>query len=227
LGFLVVRTFDEIYAIALGRRVNLVDKLGSMNAPKSKAELAAIPDDRWLSGMARCVFNAGFNWNVVTNMWPGFEEVFEGFDVGRCAMLNDDDLGRLVSDRRIVRHGQNIRAVQKNAAFINELYTEHGGAGAFFAGWPPEDLIGLLTLMKARGGRLGGNTGRNVLRRMGVDSFLLTRDVTTRLMAEGIVDKIPTSQRDLRATQEAFNLWREQSGRTLTEISRVLAYSVG
>jgi 3-methyladenine DNA glycosylase Tag len=222
-----MRTFEEIYAIASERKFDLDAKLLSMTKPKPKAELVAIPDDRWLSGMARCVFNAGFNWNVVTNMWPGFEVVFEAFDVGHCAMLSDDDFGRLVSDKRIVRHGQNIRAVQRNATFINELYVEHGGAGSFFASWPADDFVGLLILMKKRGDRLGGNTGRNFLRRMGVESFLLTRDVTTRLIAEGVVDKVPSSQRDLHATQEAFNLWREQSGRSLTEISRVLAYSVG
>ena len=45
--------------------------------------LAAIPDDRWLSCLAKCVFQAGFNWKVVDSMWPGFETVFDGFDIGR------------------------------------------------------------------------------------------------------------------------------------------------
>jgi hypothetical protein len=40
-----------------------------------------------------------------------------------------------------------------------------------------------------------------------------------------VVDKTPTSQRDLKAVQAAFNEWRAESGHSLTEISRILAFS--
>ena len=222
-----MRKFAEIYAIAAERKGDLDDRMRSMNFPKSLEELTAIPDDRWLSGMTRCIFNAGFNWHVVRNMWPAFEEVFGGFEIGPCSMLNDDDLGRLVTDKRIIRYGRKIRAVQENATFINEISARHGGAGSFFGEWPAEDFVGLLKFMRNQGSRLGGNTGRYFLRKMGVDSFLLSNDVIARLVLEGVVDKTPTSQKDMAAVQSAFNIWREQSGRTLTEVSRVLAYSVG
>jgi 3-methyladenine DNA glycosylase Tag len=81
-------------------------------------------------------------------------------------------------------------------------------------------------MMKKRGARLGGATGQYFLRFMGVDSFILSRDVTARLIAEGVIDKSPTSKRAMTAVQAAFNQWQEQSGRSLTEISRILAMSV-
>mgnify|MGYP007089314783 CR=1 FL=1 len=65
-----------------------------------------------------------------------------------------------------------------------------------------------------------------VLRIMGCDSFILSPDVIARLVAEGIVDTAPTSKRDLAIVQDAFNAWSAQSGRSLTEISQVLAFSV-
>ena len=80
-------------------------------------------------------------------MWPGFEEAFEGFDIGRCMTFNDDDLSRLVSDTRIVRNGQKIRAVIQNASFIGALTARYGGAGKFFGEWPADDYVGLLTLI--------------------------------------------------------------------------------
>ena len=52
------------------------------------------------------------------------------------------------------------------------------------------------------------------------------RDVVKALVEQGIVDKEPTSKRDLGAAQAAFNQWREESGRDLCQISRVLACSV-
>ena len=76
------------------------------------------------------------------------------------------------------------------------------------------------------GSRLGGTSGQYFLRSMGKDSFILSQDVVAALVREGVVDKAATSKRDLAAVQSAFNRWREQSGRSLTEISRVLAMSI-
>ena len=47
-----------------------------------------------------------------------------------------------------------------------------------------------------------------------------------RLIAEGVIDKQPTSKKALADIQSAFNVWMEQSGRSLTEISRTLAMSL-
>ena len=93
--------------------------------------------------------------------------------------------------------------------------------------WPSEDFAGLLELLKARGARLGGATGQRALRAMGRDSFVLTPDVTARLIAEGVIERPATSARALARVQAAFNEWRGQSGRTLTETSQVLAFSIG
>lgn len=222
-----MRSFDDIVAIAAERKGDIDAYLSDRDPPKSKKQISAIPDDRWLAGMTKGVFQAGFNWKVVDNMWPGFEAAFHGFDIGRCLMLNEDDIGQLVSDKRIVRHGTKIRSVQQNAGFISDLSAEHGSAGKFFATWPTDDYSGLLMTLKKRGARLGGNTGPYFLRTMGVDSFILSRDVVARLMAEGVIDKAPTSQKGMKAVQAAFNAWREESGCSLTHISRVLALSIG
>ena len=222
-----MRSFEAIYTIASERKGGKEALEALLDKPKSRSQLAALPDDRWLSRMAKCVFQAGFNWKVVENMWPGFEAAFEGFDLGRCAMLNDDDLARLVTDTRIVRHGTKIRSVQQNAVFLAGFARDHGGAGKAFGSWPSTDYVGLLALLKKRGSRLGGNTGQYFLRFMGVDGFILSRDVVARLVAENVIDKAPSSQQSMIAVQDAFNAWQTESTRSLTEISRVLAMSVG
>jgi len=222
-----MRNFEDLYSIAAERKGGKEALEALLNTPVSTSKLIAVPDDRWLSCMAKCVFQAGFNWKVVEGMWPGFEQAFKGFDPGYCAMLNDDDLARLVTDTRIVRHGTKIRSVQQNAVFIADLAKEYGGVGRAVAHWPPTDYVGLLAMLKKRGSRLGGNTGQYFLRFMGVDSFILSRDVIARLVAEGILDKAPSSQKAMAAVQEAFNAWHTESGRSLTEISRVLAMSTG
>ncbi len=61
---------------------------------------------------------------------------------------------------------------------------------------------------------------------MGVDGFVLSRDVVRALIREGVVEKEPTSQRDLARVQEAFDRWRGESGRPMSQISRTLACSI-
>lgn len=222
-----MRTYDEIFAIAAERKGGEKELQALLEPPASARALAKTGDDRWLAEMTKCIFRAGFNWKVVEAMWPGFEAAFDGFDVNRCAMLSDDDIDRLVTDTRIVRHGPKIRAVRENAVFLTDLARENGSAAKVFAEWPDDDYVGLLAMLKKRASRLGGNTGQYFLRFMGKDGFILSKDVVGRLIAEGVVDKAPSSKRDMAAVQQAFNQWRRQSGRSLKEISRLLAFSIG
>ncbi|MEM6566341.1 MAG: DNA-3-methyladenine glycosylase I [Pseudomonadota bacterium] len=221
-----MRSFDEIYQIAADRKGGSDALEALLSSPLPQAKVAAVPDDRWLSAMAKALFQAGFNWKVIKAKWPGTEEAFDGFDPGRVAFYHDEDIDRLLSDTRIVRHGAKIKAVIDNAHFVQSLRQEHGSAGAFFANWPNDSYVDLLTLLSKRGARLGGSTGPRVMRMLGRDGFVLSPDVVARLTAEGVIDKAPTSKRALAQTQEAFNLWSDQSGRGLTQISQVLAFSV-
>jgi 3-methyladenine DNA glycosylase Tag len=221
-----MRAFDEIYAIAAARKGGHDALEARLSRPRSAEDIRATPDDRWLAAMARSLFEAGFNWKVIEAKWSGFEEAFEGFPVGRVASWHGDDMDLLFADRRIVRNGAKIDAVIRNARFLTEIAAEHGSVGAFIAGWPTAEFAGLLDLFETRGARLGGLTGQRALRRMGVDSFVLSPDVVARLIAESVVAKAPSSRREMAAVQTTFNAWSAQSGRSLTEISQILAASI-
>ncbi|AVO39269.1 DNA-3-methyladenine glycosylase I [Pukyongiella litopenaei] len=220
-----MRSFDEIHQIAADRHGGPTALEAQLSRPRDATELAALPDDRWLATLTKCVFQAGFNWKVIEAKWDGFETAFDGFDPHRCAFMDDDRFDALLADRRIVRNAAKIATVRDNAAFLLEL-REDGGAGKVLGGWPSTDFIGLLDLLRTRGARLGGMTGQYAMRFSGRDSFILSRDVTARLIAEGVIDKPAGSKSSMRAVQGAFNTWMDQSGRSLTEISRVLAMSL-
>ncbi len=221
-----MRSFQEIYDISAGRHGGTEALEAMLSRPKSAKELAAIPEDRWLAEMSKYIFATGLNWTVIEKKWPGFEEAFHGFELGKCAMMDDRMFDALLTDTRIVRHGAKIGSVRDNAAFLLELRAD-GGVGKVLGEWPSETFSDLLEMLKKRGSRLGGMTGAYSMRMLGRDSYILSRDVVARLIAEGVVDKTPGSKSSMKAVQGAFNTWMEQSGRSLTEISRVLALSVG
>src|ERR1700694_2602590 len=127
--------------------------------PDMKA-LAKLSDDRILSDMTKRVFSAGFAWSVIEAKWPGFENAFLAFKPAKLTFQPDDVWDALLSDTGIVRNGAKIASVRENAAFVQEIASEHGSFGKFLAKWPSSDQIGLLNLLAKRGSRLGGNNGR-------------------------------------------------------------------
>lgn len=192
----------------------------------SPRELAAIPDDRWLAGMTKAIFKAGFVWSVVENKWPGFEASFWGFDVDRCAYMSPDDEDALCADMRIIRNRQKILTVPQNAVLICEIRKEHGGFGRFVAEWPGQDFAGLLGYLGKHGARLGGMTAQYFLRFMGKDGFALSNDGVFALIDAGIIDKPPTGKAALQKVQQVYNHWQQETGLKLADISRILALSI-
>lgn len=222
-----MRSFAEILAIAAERKGGAAAVLAGVVPVKPPAELAAIPDDRWLAQMARGIFQAGISWQVVDAKWPGIEAAFHGFDPGRVSMIEGDALDALLSDTRVIRSGAKIVAIRDNAVFIRQVAAEHGSFGRRIADWPAADYAGLLAWLGKEGSRLGGTTGQYMLRFMGKESYLLSRDVVARLQAEGVIDGPATSTRAMKAVQAAFDTWKAESGQSFNAISRVLAQSIG
>ena len=141
--------------------------------------------------------------------------------------MPDDMLERKASDPGIIRNFSKVKTVLDNAVMIADTERrEDKTFGEFIAGWPDDDIVSLWLFLKKHGSRLGGNTGPYALRTLGVDTFLMTADVEFFLRENGIVDSGIHSLRALKATQAYFNDLREQSGRSLSELSRLVSLGV-
>ena len=195
--------------------------------PDPKA-LARLTDDRMLAEMTRRVFSAGFAWSVIEAKWPGFEEAFLRFAPGKLALQPDEFWDGLTKDERIVRHGGKIMSVRANASFLLDIAREYGSFGKLLATWPSSDEVGLLDLMVKRGSRLGGNTGQMLLRFLGWDGFMMSRDVVACMRDAGLdVGAEIKSKRDLAKVQAQFNAWAEETGLPYVHLSRICAMSIG
>ncbi len=195
--------------------------------PDVKA-LAKIGDDRVLAEMTKRVFSAGFAWSVIEAKWPGFEDAFLKFKPGKLLIQPDDYWDGLLKDTRIVRNGAKIMSVRDNAKFITDVAKEHGSFGKMLSRWPSKDEIGLLDLMTRQGSRLGGNTGQMLLRFLGWDGFVTSKDVVACLRESGLeIAETPTSKKDLAKIQAQFNAWHAETGLPYAHLSRICAMSAG
>ena len=220
-------SFQALYHLAAANQGGVEALEQRLPQPKTIAQLKRLSDDRYLSMMARCIFRAGFVWRVIDNKWSGFENAFAQFNPLAVAHFSDEKLEQLAQDRSIVRNFTKIVAVRNNAVYVLDRQRSHGSFAAFIADWPEDNITGLWLEMKKHGCRLGGNSGPMMLRSMGKDTFLLTKDVCDALINQGFIKKIsPSSQRDIKVVEQVFNRLRDESGRPLCQISRILACTV-
>lgn len=221
-------SFDPILLRAIQRKGGREALDDLLPKPLTDGQLIDSSDSFFLAEMTRSIFQSGFVWRVINNKWPSFREAFFEFDINRLMALGDADWDNYLQDTRIVRHRQKIGALRHNIWFVHETSMQHDGFGRFLAEWPRSDLVGLFSLLKRMGSRLGGNTGQYFLQHVGVDSFALTRDVVCALQLHGLeINDSPASQKDLRLIQQTFNDWHEASGFSYRQLSYLLAYSVG
>lgn len=220
-------SYENLYDVACLRKGGSDVVEGLLPTIATKKHLSALGSDRYLAEFTRKVFQSGFVWRIVNNKWPHFEEVFWGFDIERLLMMPDDMLERKASDPGIIRNFSKVKTVLENAVMIADTERrEDKTFGEFIASWPDDDVIGLWLFLKKHGSRLGGNTGPYALRTLGVDTFLMTADVEFFLRENAIVDSGIHSLRALKATQTYFNDLREESGRSLSELSRLVSLGV-
>ena len=221
-------SFETIRARAEARKGGAEALARLLPPPPDPRALAALEDDRALAEMTKRVFSAGFAWSVIEAKWGGFEAAFLGFDPARLCFEPDDFWDGLMKDARIVRNGAKILSVRANARFVLDAAKEHGGFGRFLAGWPSADEVGLLELLAKRGDRLGGNTGQMLLRFLGFDGFVASKDVVACLIDAGLdIAAEVKSKRDLAKVQAQFNAWAAETGRPYAHLSRICALSIG
>ena len=193
--------------------------------PKSASELAATPDDRYLSQMSLRIFRAGLKHSVVDAKWPAFEEVFARFDPRRVRAMPDEAMEKLLGDTRLIRHWGKLKAVRDNAAAMLAVADEFGSFGRWLATWPSDNVVGLWDELAARFSQMGGNSGPMLLRMVGKDSFVLSQSVIAGLKRWAEMPP-PKNRKDRAAAQACFNAWATETGRPLSQLSMIVALSV-
>ncbi|OOW06008.1 3-methyladenine DNA glycosylase [Pseudomonas sp. MF6396] len=221
-----MRDYQWLHEFCLNRFGSAAALEAHLPEPLSPAQLRRISDDRYLSTMALRVFRAGLKHSLVDAKWPAFEQVFFGFDPEKVVLMGAEHLERLMQDTRIIRRLGKLKSVPRNAQFMLDVAREKGSFGALIADWPVTDIVGLWKYLAKQGNQMGGLSAPRFLRMVGKDTFVPSNDVVAALVAQDVIDRQPTSQRDLATVQQAFNQWHAQSGRPMCQLSMMLAYTV-
>lgn len=221
-----MRDYKWLHEYCLNRFGSAAALEAYLPTPRTAAELRQISDDRYLSLIALRVFRAGLKHSLVDAKWPAFEKAFFGFAPEKVVLMGAEHLEQLMQNAQLIRHFGKLKSVPRNAQMVLDVAREYGSFGAMIADWPVTDSVGLWKLLAKRGTHLGGLSAPRLLRMMGKDSFIPSDDVVAALKAQQIIDKAPTSLKDLAAVQDAFNQWQAQSGRAMCQLSVMLAHTV-
>ncbi|KGJ94690.1 DNA-3-methyladenine glycosylase I [Colwellia psychrerythraea] len=211
--------------LLLGKRI-LGKKLLDDNA--AEQSIIQLTDDRVLAAFTKQIFKSGFVWRVVENKWPDFEEHFFNFNIEKMLMMPEEMLERKAADPKIIRNYNKVKTIKANAQMIFDVTLDKNISFAqFINDWPSEDIIGLWAYLKKHGQRLGGNTGPYALRLLGKDTFILSSDVEAYLRTQQVIDGGLQSKKSLTAIQAYFNKLQRESGYSLTQLSRLIAFASG
>ncbi|MBD1558366.1 DNA-3-methyladenine glycosylase I [Vibrio sp. S9_S30] len=219
--------FQTIYERAAERKGGASNLERLLSKPLSREEITLIPEDRWLAEFTLKVFQCGISWKVVKSKWQNFEDVFFQFRIEPLLMLSDEIWEQKAQDPRIIRHLTKVMSIPANAQMIYEARHEHGSFANLVANLDSDRVTDLWAHLKKHGKRLGGNTGPYALRQLGVDTFILSSDVESHLRNTGVITSGNHTKSALKAASHAFADWQQESGRSLSEISQIIAYSGG
>ena len=139
-----METFYDIQQRAAQRKGGKAALASLMHKPLTRKQLMRISDDEWLEEFTRKIFQSGFYWSVIDKKWPGFREVFWGFNVNKLLMMPPEMLEEKSSDERIVRNYNKVKTVPINATMIHFAAKDEGKPfNQLIAEWPSENIIDL------------------------------------------------------------------------------------
>ncbi len=129
------------------------------------------PDDSaYFENLTRCIFQAGLNWKIITNKWPGFTEAFAGFDVEKVAGFGEGDVERLMADTGIVRNRRKIVATIGIAQKFRRIAGEHDSFKEWFTGLDKSDnYAGAMKTLQETFSHVGKSTANIFIYAVGED----------------------------------------------------------
>jgi DNA-3-methyladenine glycosylase I len=127
-------------------------------------------DDAIFEVLTRIIFQGGLNWQMIEKKWPNFREAFDNFSIESVSAFTDQDVGRLLEDKGIIRNSQKIEATIANAKMIKKISNEHGDFLSFINSLDKADNYEkVVKELKKRFSRVGPKTAFIFLYAIGED----------------------------------------------------------
>ncbi|MBL4621356.1 MAG: DNA-3-methyladenine glycosylase I [Immundisolibacteraceae bacterium] len=86
------------------------------------------------------MFAAGFSRQVVRDKWPAHRQAFADFDPSKVAMLDDDLIETLVTDKALIRNRRKLTAVITNARKLLVMINDHGSVDSWLRSYPEAEF---------------------------------------------------------------------------------------
>ncbi|MDO5308999.1 MAG: DNA-3-methyladenine glycosylase I [Planctomycetia bacterium] len=75
--------------------------------------------------------SVGLSWKTVMHKRESYRNAFHHFDIDACAMMTDEELDGLMSNRGLIRNRSKIYSVRKNAQIVKDIQKEFGSFDAY------------------------------------------------------------------------------------------------
>ena len=116
-------------------------------------------DNEYFEKMSHAIFQAGLNWKMVDNKWPGFRKAFSDFSIDVVSTYNDNEINSLMKNEKIIRNQKKIQSTIHNAKEFQKIKKEFGSFAKYIDSFKGSEN-GLSESLQERFKHLGSSSAR-------------------------------------------------------------------
>ncbi len=99
-------------------------------------------DDKYLYEMLILEsFQAGLSWECVLNKREAFRAAFDGFDIDRVCLYDEEKIAELLNNKDIIRNRLKIRAAIDNSRIFMDIVKEYGSFYHYLRSFAEDEVI--------------------------------------------------------------------------------------
>jgi DNA-3-methyladenine glycosylase I len=103
--------------------------------------IAKYDDDILFEMLVLESFQAGLSWITILKKRESFREAFDDFDLNKIIGYDDEKVGELLENERIIRHRGKIEAAINNAKIFKKIQKEYGSFSTYIWGFTGGEII--------------------------------------------------------------------------------------
>jgi len=125
-------------------------------------------DNEYFEKMSHAIFQAGLNWKMVDNKWPGFRNAFSNFSIDKVSRYDNKEITSLMKNEEIIRNGRKIQSTIHNAKEFQKIKKEFGSFPKYINSFKGSE-INLSENLQERFKHLGPSSARMYMWMIGMN----------------------------------------------------------
>jgi len=159
----------KVYSLMLDklRELALGENLDNLIQGRRRRNYKNQGDDYFFGHLVSVIFASGFNSSILEKKWNATVKAFSNFDIDKVTNYSEEDIQRVIQDKKIIKNERKIKACVKNAKEMQGIIKDFGSFQKYIESF--DDLKNLEKDLIKRFSFLGPATVYDFMKEIGFD----------------------------------------------------------